>query len=134
MTMVSWITPQPPNSNLNVDDTGNTFAGTINGKFCVYIDPYSGQPDSGTPTVTSTTLLVIRVLHLMTLVCSIVLTFLSRWFKAVGENSPTQNRFQDLLRDCGANPYAEGLTQGLGRLRVNSNRATTEERVVKNLM
>lgn len=28
-------------SNLNVDDTGNTFVGTLNGKFRVYIDPYS---------------------------------------------------------------------------------------------
>ena len=31
------------NSNLNVDDTGNTFAGTINGKFRVYIDPYAAN-------------------------------------------------------------------------------------------
>jgi hypothetical protein len=28
-------------SNLNVDDTGNTFAGTLNGRLKVYIDPYS---------------------------------------------------------------------------------------------
>ena len=28
-------------SNLNVDDTGNTFAGTLNGRTRVYIDPYS---------------------------------------------------------------------------------------------
>ena len=31
------------NANLNVDDTGNTFAGTLNGKFKVYIDPYSAN-------------------------------------------------------------------------------------------
>jgi len=31
------------NTNLNVDDTGNTFAGTINGKYKVYIDPYSAN-------------------------------------------------------------------------------------------
>ena len=30
-------------SNLNVDDTGNTFAGTINGRLRVYIDPYSAN-------------------------------------------------------------------------------------------
>ena len=30
-------------TNLNVDDTGNTFAGTINGKIKVYIDPYSAN-------------------------------------------------------------------------------------------
>ena len=30
------------NQSLNVDDTGNTFAGTLNGKIKVYIDPYAG--------------------------------------------------------------------------------------------
>ena len=28
---------------LNVDDTGNTFAGVINGKYRVYIDPYAAN-------------------------------------------------------------------------------------------
>ena len=28
------------NADLNVDDTGNTFAGTINGRLKVYVDPY----------------------------------------------------------------------------------------------
>ena len=28
-------------TNLNVDDTGNTFAGVLNGKFKVYVDPYA---------------------------------------------------------------------------------------------
>lgn len=31
------------NVNLNVDDTGNTFAGVLNGKIKVYIDPYSAN-------------------------------------------------------------------------------------------
>ena len=30
-------------ANLNVDDTGNTFAGVLNGRTKVYIDPYAGQ-------------------------------------------------------------------------------------------
>ena len=30
-------------SNLNVDDTGNTFAGVLNGKFKVYVDPYAAN-------------------------------------------------------------------------------------------
>ncbi len=30
-------------TNLNVDDTGNTFAGILNGKFKVYVDPYSAN-------------------------------------------------------------------------------------------
>ena len=31
------------NNNLNVDDTGNTFAGVLNGRFKVYIDPYAAN-------------------------------------------------------------------------------------------
>jgi hypothetical protein len=31
------------NTNLNVDDTGNTFAGTLMGKYRVYIDPYAAN-------------------------------------------------------------------------------------------
>jgi hypothetical protein len=31
------------NNNLTVDDTGNTFAGVLNGRFKVYIDPYSAN-------------------------------------------------------------------------------------------
>jgi hypothetical protein len=31
------------NANLNVDDTGNTFAGVLQGKYRVYIDPYSAN-------------------------------------------------------------------------------------------
>ena len=34
------LTPTP-DINLTVDDTGNTFAGTLNGRIKVYIDPYS---------------------------------------------------------------------------------------------
>jgi len=31
------------NNNLNTDDTGNTFAGVLNGRYKVYIDPYSAN-------------------------------------------------------------------------------------------
>ena len=31
------------NNNLNVDDAGNTFAGVLNGRYRVYIDPYSAN-------------------------------------------------------------------------------------------
>ena len=31
------------NNNLNIDDTGNTFAGVLNGKYRVYIDPYAAN-------------------------------------------------------------------------------------------
>ena len=35
------------NNNLNVDDTGNTFAGVLNGRIKVYIDPYFAPASSG---------------------------------------------------------------------------------------
>ena len=35
------------NANLTVDDTGNTFAGTLNGKYRVYIDPYAANLAGG---------------------------------------------------------------------------------------
>ncbi len=34
------------NANLNVDDTGNTFAGILQGKYRVYIDPYSANANA----------------------------------------------------------------------------------------
>ena len=34
------------NNNLNVDDSGNTFAGVLNGRFKVYIDPYAANGDA----------------------------------------------------------------------------------------
>ena len=51
LTMAGVLDYTPAlNANLNVDDTGNTFAGVLAGKYRVYIDPYSaaGQnPVSG---------------------------------------------------------------------------------------
>ena len=44
LTMAGVLDYTPAlNANLNVDDTGNLFAGTINGKLKVYIDPYSAN-------------------------------------------------------------------------------------------
>ena len=44
LTMAGVLDYTPAlNANLNVDDTGSTYAGTINGKFKVYIDPYSAN-------------------------------------------------------------------------------------------
>ena len=44
LTMAGVLDYTPAlNANLNVDDTGNTFAGVLAGKFRVYIDPYSAN-------------------------------------------------------------------------------------------
>jgi hypothetical protein len=42
MAGVLDYTPALNSNNLNVDDTGNTFAGVLNGRMRVYIDPYAG--------------------------------------------------------------------------------------------
>jgi hypothetical protein len=42
LTMAGVLDYTPAlNANLNVDDTGNTFAGVLQGKYRVYIDPYA---------------------------------------------------------------------------------------------
>ena len=44
LTMAGVLDYTPAlNANLNVDDTGNTFAGVLMGKWRVYIDPYSAN-------------------------------------------------------------------------------------------
>jgi hypothetical protein len=42
MAGVLDYTPALNSNNLQVDDTGNTFAGVLNGRYRVYIDPYAG--------------------------------------------------------------------------------------------
>ena len=44
LTMAGVLDYTPAlNANLNVDDTGNTFAGVLAGKYRVYIDPYAAN-------------------------------------------------------------------------------------------
>jgi len=48
LTMAGVLDYTPAlNANLNVDDTGNTFAGILQGKYRVYIDPYAGGFNPG---------------------------------------------------------------------------------------
>ena len=51
LTMAGVLDYTPAlNANLSVDDTGNTFAGTLMGKFRVYIDPYAANLTSANAT------------------------------------------------------------------------------------
>jgi len=51
LTMAGVLDYTPAlNANLSVDDTGNTFAGTLLGKFRVYIDPYAANLTSANAT------------------------------------------------------------------------------------
>ena len=47
MAGVLDYTPALNSNNLQVDDTGNTFAGVLNGRIKVYVDPYAGQSGTG---------------------------------------------------------------------------------------
>jgi len=51
LAMAGFLNISPAlNQSLNIDDTGNTFAGLLNGKIKVYIDPYSeANTDSYSP-------------------------------------------------------------------------------------
>ena len=84
LTMAGILDYTPAlNSNLNVDDTGNTFAGTINGKFRVYIDPYSANLSAAMLNlemlVNSTMLLDTKVHHHMMQDYSTVHMYLYKW-------------------------------------------------------
>ena len=47
LTMAGVLDYTPAlNANLNVDDTGNTFAGVLQGKYRVYIDPFAANLDA----------------------------------------------------------------------------------------
>jgi len=135
LTMAGILDYTPAlNSNLNVDDTGNTFAGTINGKFRVYIDPYAANLTSGNASAGNQYYVVgykgSSPYDAGLFYCPYVPLQMVR---AVGENSFQPKIGFKTRYGIVANPFAEGLTQGLGRLRVNSNRYYRRV-AVKNLM
>ena len=135
LTMAGILDYTPAlNSNLNVDDTGNTFAGTINGKFRVYIDPYAANLTSGNASAGNQYYVVgykgSSPYDAGLFYCPYVPLQVVR---AVGENSFQPKIGFKTRYGIVANPFAEGLTQGLGRLRVNSNRYYRRV-AVKNLM
>jgi hypothetical protein len=135
LTMAGILDYTPAlNSNLNVDDTGNTFAGTINGKFRVYIDPYSANLTSANAANGNQYYVVgykgSSPYDAGLFYCPYVPLQMVR---AVGENSFQPKIGFKTRYGIVANPFAEGLDQGLGRLRVNSNRYYRRV-AVKNLM
>ncbi len=135
LTMAGILDYTPAlNSNLNVDDTGNTFAGTINGKFKVYIDPYAANLTSGNSAGGNQYYVVgykgSSPYDAGLFYCPYVPLQMVR---AVGENSFQPKIGFKTRYGIVANPFAEGVTQGLGRLRVNSNRYYRRV-AVKNLM
>ena len=116
------------NANLNVDDTGNTFAGTLMGKFRVYIDPYSANSAANQYYVVGYKGSSPYDAGLF--YCPYVPLQMVR---AVGENTFQPKIGFKTRYGLVANPFAEGTDQGLGRLAVNRNRYYRRV-TVKNLM
>ena len=116
------------NANLNVDDTGNTFAGVLNGKYKVYIDPYSGGAGNPATGATGGQYYVVGYkgsspYDAGLFYCPYVPLQMVR---AVGENTFQPKIGFKTRYGLVANPFAEGKSSGvetnLGRIQTNSNR------------
>ena len=129
LTMAGVLDYTPAlNANLQVDDTGNTFAGTINGKYRVYIDPFSANSAQNQYYVVGykgTSPYDAGLFY-----CPYVPLQMVR---AVGENSFQPKIGFKTRYGLVSNPFAEGTAQGLGRITSNSNRYY-QRTVVQNLM
>jgi len=132
LTMAGVLDYTPAlNANLNVDDTGNTFAGVLQGKYRVYIDPYSANTGTGT----SDQYYVVGYkgsspYDAGLFYCPYVPLQMVR---AVGENTFQPKIGFKTRYGMVANPFAQGTAQGLGALTTNANRYYRRVRV-KNLM
>ena len=121
LTMAGVLDYTPAlNANLNVDDTGNTFAGVLQGKYRVYIDPFSSNQTSS---VTSQYYVMgykgTSPYDAGLFYCPYVPLQMVR---AVGENTFQPKIGFKTRYGIVANPFAEGTTAGLGRITANSNR------------
>jgi hypothetical protein len=135
LTMAGVLDYTPAlNSNLNVDDTGNTFAGTLMGKFRVYIDPYAANLTSGNASPGNQYYVVgykgSSPYDAGLFYCPYVPLQMVR---AVGENNFQPKIGFKTRYGMVANPFAEGTAQGLGGLTINANRYYRRV-AVKNLM
>ena len=129
LTMAGVLDYTPAlNANLNVDDTGNTFAGILQGKYRVYIDPYSANSAANQYYVVGykgTSPYDAGLFY-----CPYVPLQMVR---AVGENTFQPKIGFKTRYGMVANPFAQGTTVGAGALTVNSNRYYRRV-TVKNLM
>jgi len=135
LTMAGVLDYTPAlNANLNVDDTGSTFAGTLMGKFRVYIDPYAANLTSANGTPGNQYYVVgykgTSPYDAGLFYCPYVPLQMVR---AVGENSFQPKIGFKTRYGMVANPFAEGTNQGQGALHVNQNRYYRRV-AVKNLM
>jgi hypothetical protein len=129
LTMAGVLDYTPAlNANLQVDDTGNTFAGTINGKYRVFIDPFAANSAANQYYVVGykgTSPYDAGLFY-----CPYVPLQMVR---AVNDGTFQPKIGFKTRYGLVSNPYAEGTAQGLGRITSNSNRYY-QRTVVKNLM
>jgi len=104
--------PALNSNNLNVDDTGNTFAGVLNGRVRVYIDPYAGGNYMVVGYKGSS------AFDAGLFYCPYVPLQMVR---AVDPDSFQPKIGFKTRYGMVANPYAEGATVGLGALTKDSN-------------
>ena len=117
LTMAGVLDYTPAlNANLNVDDTGNTFAGVLQGKYKVYIDPYSANVSANQYYVVGYKGSSAYDAGLF--YCPYVPLQMVR---AVGENTFQPKIGFKTRYGIVANPFAEGPAEGLGALTTNSN-------------
>jgi len=115
-------------ANLTVDDTGNTFAGTLNGRFKVYIDPFAANLSADQYYVMGYKGSSPYDAGLF--YCPYVPLQMVR---AVGQDTFQPKIGFKTRYGMVSNPYAEGTTQGLGRITAGSNRYYRRVKV-QNLM
>ena len=112
MAGVLDYTPALNSNNLNPDDTGNTFAGVLNGRFRVYIDPYAGANYMVVGYKGSS------AFDAGLFYCPYVPLQMVR---AVGENSFQSKLGFKTRYGMVSNPFAQGTTVGNGALSANTN-------------
>ena len=118
LTMAGVLDYTPAlNANLNVDDTGNTFAGVLQGKYRVYIDPFAAN-------VSDTQYYVIGYkgsspYDAGLFYCPYVPLQMVR---AVGQDTFQPKIGFKTRYGMVENPFSQGTTQGLGTLTRNTNR------------
>ena len=118
LTMAGVLDYTPAlNANLNVDDTGNTFAGVLGGKFKVYIDPYSSNVSDNQYYVAGYKGSSPYDAGLF--YCPYVPLQMVR---AVGQDTFQPKIGFKTRYGVVANPFAQGTTVGAGALTVNTNR------------
>ena len=118
LTMAGVLDYTPAlNANLNVDDTGNTFAGVLQGKYKVYIDPYSANSAASQYYVVGYKGSSPYDAGLF--YCPYVPLQMVR---AVGENTFQPKIGFKTRYGMVENPFSQGTSQGLGVLTANSNR------------